>query len=144
MAVDFMGGDTVHFWGGFDSREAEKEQGQHNSYFFTRALQHGSNWIHTAPPISRCRPPRPPGLNLGTCYIQDGRGFGLPQSFWDMHLSSYDLILLTEKNITEVAYYHNHMGHNGVCSQLVFPMVRGAQGGVGLVVRELPEGWGIK
>ena len=49
-----------------------------------------------------------------------------------------------EKNITEVAYYHNHMGHNGVCSQLVFPMVRGAQGGVGLVVRELPEGWGIK
>ena len=45
---------------------------------FTRPLCHGCNQLHTPFPVPQRRPPQPPGMNLGTYNIQDGRGFGLP------------------------------------------------------------------
>ena len=88
-----------------------------------------------------CWPPHPPGLNIGTCNIPYGRGFGLPQSIWAMQLGNYDLMLLTETKIPNVVYCQNLLRYNIVCSQEVGTAAGGEQGWVGLILRERPEGW---
>ena len=39
--------------------------------------------------------------------IWDVHGFGLPQAIWEIHLGSYDLMLLTETKIMYAVYYKN-------------------------------------
>ena len=84
------------------------------------------------------RPPCPPGVSLWTYNIQDGCGFIPPQSIHDIQLGNYDLMLLTEKNIPDTVYCHNHLGHDIVYYQEAVTLDRGAQEGVGMVIRELP------
>ena len=58
-----------------------------------------------------------------------------------MQLGNYDPMLLTETNIPYDAYFHNRLGYDIVCSQVVGTAARAVYGGVGLVMRERPDGW---
>ena len=53
-------------------------------------------------------------------------------------------MLLTETNIHMEAYYHSQLGYGMTCSAVRPSIAGGAQGGVGLVTRKWPDGWGIK
>ena len=52
-----------------------------------------------------------------------------------MQLGNYDMMLLTETNILDEEYCHNHLGYNVVCYQALGTVDGGAQGVLGLVVR---------
>ena len=96
------------------------------------------------PPLPWSRPPRPPDLNLVTYNIWDGRGFAPPQAIRAVHIANYNLMLMTEMKIPDETYFQNHLGYNNMCSQVAGTEAGGAQGGVGLVVRERPEGWSVE
>ena len=53
-------------------------------------------------------------------------------------------MLLTETNTPDEDYCHNRPVYRIVCSQAVGTVAGGVQGGVGLVMRERPEGWSIE
>ena len=55
-----------------------------------------------------------------------------------------NIMLLIDTNITSDVYYHNQMGYNMVCYPAVTMSTDGAQGGVGLVVREWLQGWSVE
>ena len=61
-----------------------------------------------------------------------------------MQIVNYNLMLLTEMNILGAVYCHNRLGYNIVCSYSVVTADIGSQGGVGVVMREQPEGWIIE
>ena len=61
-----------------------------------------------------------------------------------MQIDNYNLILLTETKIMDKAYLHNYLGYNAVCYQEVGTAAGGVQGGVGLVLRERPDGWSVE
>ena len=87
------------------------------------------------PPPLRRRPPLPPGLNLGTYNIREGRGFVLPQEIRAVRLCNYGLMLMMETETPDEAYFHNHLGYNIVCSQVAGTNYEGCQGGVVLGAR---------
>ena len=98
--------------------------------YFARPLFHGVDHLHTA---------YPRGLSLGTYNIYHGRGFSLAQAIWEVHIDSFDVMLLTETNITSEAYCHIWIGYNVMCLQAVTMDTDVAQGGVVMVVREQPK-----
>ena len=53
-------------------------------------------------------------------------------------------MLLTERNIQTEAYSHNRLEYDVTCSKARLPSARGDQGGIGLVRRERPDGWGVE
>ena len=55
---------------------------------------------------------RPPGLNLRTYNICDGRGFGLTQSIHTVNLENSNLMLITETNIPDKECCHNRLGYD--------------------------------
>ena len=105
---------------------------------FTHPIRHGRDQIHTAPAPLRLRPPRPPGLNLGTYDICYGCGFVVHQGIQTVQLRNYELMILTDTTIPDEAYCHNHLGYTVVCYQVVGTVAGGEQEGVGLVVRKHP------
>ena len=111
---------------------------------FTCPLCHGVELLNTAPPPLLRWPPRPKGVSLGTYTIRNGRGFGLTQAIREVHIGSFDVMLLTETKITSEAYYHNQRGYDVVCPSAVATDTCGAQGGVELLVRELPQVWSVE
>ena len=58
-------------------------------------IPHGANCLHTDPLPTHRRPPRPPGLAIGTLNIQDGRGFGLAQAIQAVERRGFDVMLIT-------------------------------------------------
>ena len=68
--------------------------------------------------------------------IRDGWGFSLLQAIHAVQIRNYYLMLLTKTNITDKAYCHEPPKYDIMCSQAVGNAARGAQGGVGLVMRE--------
>ena len=73
--------------------------------------------------------------------IWDVRGFGLPKAIRAVQLGNYNLMLILETNIPDEGYCHKRLGCNTVYTQAV---AGGAQGGVGLVVKERLEGQSVK
>ena len=53
-------------------------------------------------------------------------------------------MLLNETKIRGKIYYHNWLGYDVVCSTAVTTDTGGSHGWVGLVVRELPQGWNVE
>ena len=54
---------------------------------------------------------RPPGLNLGTYNIRDGRVFAPPpKSVQATQLGNYDLMIIIEMNIPYMVYFRNRLG----------------------------------
>ena len=52
-------------------------------------------------------------------------------------------MLMIDIKITSKAYCHNRLGYDVVCSPGVTTDTSGAQGVVGLVIREQPQGWSV-
>ena len=52
------------------------------------------------PPPPRCQPPLPPGIAIGTLNIRDDRVFGIVQVILVVDLGRFDLMVLTETNIS--------------------------------------------
>ena len=72
-------------------------------------------------------------------------GFGLPEVICSVKQGNYDLVILTETKIPDAVYCHNCLGYDVVCSEATVAKAGRTQGGgVGLVARELIEGWIIK
>ena len=53
-------------------------------------------------------------------------------------------MLLTETKIRSEAYSHNHLGYDVTCLTARLSSAWGDQGGMGLVTRERPVGWGVE
>ena len=81
---------------------------------FTQPIWNVGDFLHLVLPPLQCRPPHLMGINLGTYSIRDGCGFRLYQAIRDVEQGNYDLMLLTEKNILDAVYCHNHMGYDVV------------------------------
>ena len=111
---------------------------------FYRPILRGSDLLHTAPPLPRLCPPHPPGLAIRTIIIQNGRGFGLAQAIQAVECRGFDVMLLTETKTQLDAYSHNRLSYDVTCLEEHTSSARGNQGGVGLVTRERPAGWGIE
>ena len=54
------------------------------------------------------------------------------------------MLLLNETKTHSEAYSHNRLGYTVTCSTAHLSSAGGAQGGVRLVARERPVGWGIE
>ena len=54
------------------------------------------------------------------------------------------VILLAETKIQMEQYSHNHLGYSVICLKARQDSAGEAHGGVGLVTREHPYGWGIE
>ena len=61
-----------------------------------------------------------------------------------VQLSGFDLMFLTETNIIDQSYCRNILGCNVVCLSKIKMEAVIAQGGLGLIVRGLPQGWSIE
>ena len=97
---------------------------------FSQPMPHGADRLHTAPPPPSRRPPRPPGLAIGTLNIRDGRGFGLAQAIRVVQRGYFGVMLLTETKISTTAYCRNRLGYDMTFSEARPTSAGGAQGGV--------------
>ena len=68
----------------------------------------------------RVTPPRQPlrhqVLSLRNYHIQNGQVYGIPQAIRAARIGGFDLMILTETNITDQAYCRNKMEYNVVLS----------------------------
>ena len=107
--------------------------------YFTCPLHHGMENLHMVPPPP-CHPLlRPWWLSLGTYNIRDIRDFIRAQAIWAVHLGNFDVMVMTETNITRKAYFRNRLGYEIVCFQDVTTDTGSMQEGVGLFIRERPH-----
>ena len=113
-------------------------------FTFSQTILNGANRFHTAPAPLRHRPLCPTRLAIGTLNIRDVKGFGLVQATRSVERGGLDVMLLTEAKIHTELYSHNHLGYNVTCSKAHSYSNGVAWGGVGLVTREWPDGWGIE
>ena len=65
--------------------------------------------------------------------IHDCQVFGLSQAIWEDQIGNYNVMILTERNISDEAYCHNRIGYDMVCFLAAATAARGAHGGMGLV-----------
>ena len=113
-------------------------------FIFYRPIPYGADRLPTAPLLPRRRPPRPPRIAIRTLNIQDGRGFGMAQAIQAVDRGSFDMMLLTKTKISTTVYCQNRLGYEVNCSS-AHPSSAGVyQGGVIIVTRERPVGWGIE
>ena len=61
-----------------------------------------------------------------------------------MESGFFDVMLLTETKIQWEVYSHNCLGYDVTCLAARPSSARFDKGGVGLVIRERPVGWGIE
>ena len=60
------------------------------------------------------------------------------------HIGGFNPMILTETNITDKAYCRHKMGYNVVCLEAHMTVDGDAQGGLGMIVRNRPQDWGIE
>ena len=84
------------------------------SICLTRTINHGWYCFHTAPPPLHQRTLIPQGISLGTLNIHDGWGYGLAQAIQELHIGSFDLMILTETKITDQDYCLRSLGYDVV------------------------------
>ena len=111
---------------------------------FYRPIPHGTNRLHTEPLPPRRRPPLPTGLAIGTLNIQDVQDFGLAQAIRTVERRGFDMMILTKTKISTTIYCRNRLVYDVTCSTARPTSAGGSQGGVILVTRERPVGWGIE
>ena len=76
---------------------------------FSRPIPHGADWLYTAPPPPRCQPSHTTRLVIGKFNIQDGRDFGLAQAIWAVDRGGFDMMILTETNISTTTHCLNRL-----------------------------------
>ena len=111
---------------------------------FTQPIRHGKDRLHTALLTPRRRLPKIWGLSIATFNICDNQGFRLEQAIQAVHIGGFDLMILTATNITDQAYGHNMLGYDVVYLPVFTTDAGGLKRGVGLVVRDQPQGWSIE
>ena len=99
----------------------------------TRLIIHSGYRLHTEPPPLRQWTPHPLRISLGTLNINDGRGSGIAQAIWAVQIDGFDLIILTETNITYHSYCCNGLWYDVVCSTIIMAASGGAQGYVAFI-----------
>ena len=100
--------------------------------YVPQTIRHGKNLPYTLP-----TPPWTPchwGLSFGNYHIHNGRGFELAEAVWVTWIDGFNLMILTETNITDQAYCQNRMGYDVVISKAITAMYGDSQGGVGTIV----------
>ena len=85
-----------------------------------------------------------PGLAIRTLNIRYRWGFGLEQAIQTVERGFFDIMLLTKTKIQSETYSHNRLVYDVNCLTVRLSSSRGSQGGVELVMRERPVGWGIE
>ena len=66
------------------------------------------------------------------------------QAIHAVNIGGFDVMLMTETNITDQAYCRNRLGYSVVCLPEITTTAGGVQGGVVLVVRDRPHGWSVE
>ena len=84
-----------------------------------------------------------PNIAIATLNIRDGRGLGLAQAIQELECGGFDNMLLMDTKIQTEVYCHNRLGCNFTCLAARPPSAGEAKGGVGMVTREWPDGWGV-
>ena len=86
----------------------------------------------------RVTPPRQPlrhqVLSLRNYHIQNGQVYGIPQAIRAARIGGFDLMILTETNITDQAYFQNRMRYNMVLLQAIMTAGGEVQELMGLVI----------
>ena len=82
---------------------------------FTQPIHHGGYRFHLAPTLMCRRPPCPQGLYIGTFNIWGGRGFRLAHAMCAVQFSGFTIMIQTETNVTNQAYFHNMLVYAMVC-----------------------------
>ena len=112
--------------------------------YVTRTIIHGGDHLHTAPPPLDRQTPRPRGLSLEIFHIRNALGSRLTQAIQVECIGGFDLIIFTETKINDQDYCLNIMVYYVMCLQDITMAAGNVQGGVGLVVRDQPQGWSIE
>ena len=81
---------------------------------FTQLNHHGGDRLHSAVPPPRRRPPRPQVLSIGDLNIRDGPGFEIEQAIRAVQIGGFNLMILTETEVTDQAYCHSRLGYDVV------------------------------
>ena len=87
----------------------------------------------------RHKTPWPQGLNPGMYNILYVQGFGLSQAIWEVQISNYDMMIMTETKISNDVHCHNRIVYDVVCSPEVATAVGGAKDEVVMVVYDRPK-----
>ena len=85
----------------------------------------------------------PRGLSLRNYIIRYGQGFGLAQTIREVNIISFGIMILTKTKNNSNSYFHNWLVYDVVCFPSVTTATKNMMGGVGLVVREQPQGWRV-
>ena len=78
--------------------------------YFIQPISHGGDCLNTVPPQPCHCPTRPQVLYPGVFNIRNIWGFGFAQAIWAAQIGGFDLMVLTENNITDQAYFCNRLG----------------------------------
>ena len=105
----------------------------------TRPISHGWDRLRTVP--LPCQPPRSRRLSLRNHHIRDGHGYGIAHAIWAACIGGFGLMILMKTKITDQYYCCNSMGYDILCSQAIAVVEGNAQGVVGKVIMDRPQGW---
>ena len=105
----------------------------------TQPIRHGRDLLHVVPSPPLHHPARPRGLSLMTYNFCNIRGFGIAQAIQVVHIRSFDLMILTDIDITDKAYCHNRLACEVVWQPSIMTADGGSLGGVSLVIRDQPQ-----
>ena len=67
----------------------------------------------------------------------------MAQAIREVERGGFDVMLLKKTKIQSEAYSHNSLRYDVTCLTTRLSSVGGYLGGVGMVMRERPSGWGI-
>ena len=68
----------------------------------------------------------------------------IARAIWVSRSEYFNLLNMTETKITDQAYCQKRMGYDVPCSKAITTADGNAQGGLGMVVRDRPQGWSIE
>ena len=109
--------------------------------YVTQPRRHFRDRPHMIP-LSR-QSPRPLGLSLRNYHLRESTGSKISQAIWATRNGGFNLMILTETNITNHIYYRNRMGYNVVWLETIISADSDIQGGVRMIIKDQTQGWGI-
>ena len=80
------------------------------------------------------------GLSLSNYHIRYSQGSRLVKTVRLARIGGFDLMILTKTNITDKVYFQHNIGYDVVCLEAYMTADGDAQGGVGMISRNQPQG----
>ena len=78
--------------------------------YLTQTISHVGDHLHMEPLPPHQMTQRPWVISLRNLNIRDVQGSGLTQAIQEVHIGSFDLMILTETKITDQDYFHISLG----------------------------------